>query len=80
MGGSRSPSEGAIWGVVWPNENHLGVSATVYATQGIIQSSITARQPIARLPTGRSRITLSPRKICPPPSDATFYQNSLTAC
>jgi len=39
-----------FWGVVW---KALRVSAAVHAAKGIIQSSITAGQPIAMLPTGR---------------------------
>jgi len=40
----------------------LGVSAAVYAANGIIQSSITASLPTAVLPTGRWHIILPPVK------------------
>ena len=66
-GWSRSPKgRGNFWGVR-PPWKAFGVSAAVCAAKGIIQSSITARQPTLMLPTDWSMsLYLVPRQKSSP--------------
>jgi len=87
--GSRSrslPREGAILAVVWPFEKHWeSLPRCMYATEGIIQSSVTAwqRDCCSRLQCSRL-VDVSVTLHCPPwkirPCNAAFHQNSLTTC